>query len=281
MSRSRSASRGRIEKAVVRHSEFRPRVPEKDKEKEKKIAQDAKKDKKSSSSGNSSTTTASAVAIAAAAGKKLPFIGKMPVFKKVGSSSAVLTAEAAAVVGDKLQNDAMMTHAAHAQAHADATAAAAAAYGAALAPRLPPPTAAQIQMAMMEDAFGNAPPFHPDAGVMMDYDDLMPDPVQFVNIMQAPPPPPPNEQGAAAAGGKAMDAIAVDDDADILPPGIDECEETEEFVPKSTTAPPGSRALPQEFEEALNIIFPGEKKFAEEAEGASKSKGNYHLIVLK
>lgn len=132
---------------------------------------------------------------------------------------------------------------------------------------VPPPTAAQIQMAMMEDVYGNAPPFHPDAA-MIDYDDLMPDPVQFVNIMgQAPPPPPP--------------APEEEDDKDMLPPGIDETE-SEDFLSKPISdAPiPPKGALPKDFEEALNIIFPGEKK-SEDGDNEKKVKvsGQTQIIV--
>lgn len=74
--RSRSRSHGRrIEKPIVRYPEFRPRVPEKDKKKSKgdNDASDTKNDKKSSMSTSKKTTSST---------KKLPFIGRMPVFKK-------------------------------------------------------------------------------------------------------------------------------------------------------------------------------------------------------
>lgn len=74
--RSRSRSHGRrIEKPIVRYPEFRPRVPEKDKKKSKgdNDTSDTKNDKKSSLSASKKTTSST---------KKLPFIGRMPVFKK-------------------------------------------------------------------------------------------------------------------------------------------------------------------------------------------------------
>lgn len=231
-SRSRSTSRSgsRVEKPVVRPAEFRPRVPEKDKEKDKKSSDSKEKKDKPKQKSSSSTVPPSS-----SAGKKLPFIGKMPVFKKVASGAPgeneKRPEDLQPGVSQQQQTGAFMY-----------TMDANNAFN-----RPPAPTAAQIQMAMMEDVYGNAPPFHPDAGMMVDYDDLMPDPVQFVNIMgQAPPPPPPQ---------------ATEDDKDMLPPGID-MEESEEFVPKPITdgPPPGKGPLPKDLEDALNIIFPGDKK---------------------
>lgn len=245
-SRTRSSSRNRIEKPIVRHPEFRPRVPEKDKEREKRSTTDTKDkkhvDKKNKSSSTSSTTTS---------GKKLPFIGKMPVFKKqtAGQADGNGAENTMAYTGDNSQ-------------HANP---------ASYVPQRPPaPTAAQIQMAMMEDVYGNAPPFHPDAGMMMDYDELMPDPIQFVNLMgQAPPPPPPP---AAVGGGKSADTT--DEEAeDILPPGIDVAE-SDDCVPRPISDGPLPRKgpLPKDLEEALNIIFPGEKKSDDEDAEAKKAK---------
>ncbi|KNC33977.1 Zinc finger matrin-type protein [Lucilia cuprina] len=252
-SRSRSGGSSRVEKPVVRPAEFRPRVPEKDKEKDKKSSDNKdKKDKPKPKSSSSSSTSAAS----AAGGKKLPFIGKMPVFKKQ-------TSGAGGEMGDKTTMDAQQQQQ-QAAGYMYTMDASGGAFG-----RPPAPTAAQIQMAMMEDAYGNAPPFHPDAGMMVDYDDLMPDPVQFVNIMgQAPPPPPPQE---------------AEDDKDMLPPGID-VEESEEFVPKPITEapPPGKGPLPKDLEDALNIIFPGEKKPGGESdneeEEKNKTKGETQII---
>lgn len=254
-SRTRSNSRGgnnRVEKPVVRQAEFRPRVPEKDKDKDKKTNESKDKKDKPKSKPSSSTTTSSTTA---ATGKKLPFIGKMPVFKKQASG-------APGEMNEKRPDELQAQQAGGFMYTMDA------AFN-----RPPAPTAAQIQMAMMEDAYGNAPPFHPDASMMVDYDDLMPDPLQFVNIMgQAPPPPPPQN---------------AEDDKDMLPPGIDE-EESEEFVPKPITEgpPPGKGPLPKDLEDALNIIFPGEKKPGDESDnedsefGKSQAKGNISKIFL-
>lgn len=236
-SRTRSTSRGRVEKPIVRQPEFRPRVPEKDKEKEKKITENKKEKQKA----KTTTTTTAANSKA-----KLPFIGKMPVFKKQTSGQQGEN-------GEKRTDDQQSASGAGGYVYPMDTSA----YTAVTRP--PAPTAAQIQMAMMEDAYGNAPPFHPDAGMMVDYDDLMPDPVQFVNIMGQAPPPPPPQSG---------------DEKDMLPPGIDE-EESEEFLSKPVEVPPppppGNAELPQDLEDALNIIFPGEKK-PEDDEDEDKSK---------
>lgn len=81
-SRSRSRSRNRrIEKPVVRYAEFRPRVPEGDTEKDRRGKGLLRKDDKNANKSNSpapkkSNTSANALT------KRLPFIGRMPVFKK-------------------------------------------------------------------------------------------------------------------------------------------------------------------------------------------------------
>lgn len=81
--RSRSRSHGRrIEKPIVRYPEFRPRVPEKDKKKSKGDNDDTKNDKKSSLSTSKKTTSST---------KKLPFIGRMPVFKKQTNGKSLFT----------------------------------------------------------------------------------------------------------------------------------------------------------------------------------------------
>lgn len=76
-SRSRSRSR-RIEKPVVRQPEFKPRVPEVDNGK----GSDKRKSTTKKDDDNKSKTTASKKPTTAMQGKKLPFIGRMPVFKK-------------------------------------------------------------------------------------------------------------------------------------------------------------------------------------------------------
>ena len=72
-SRSRSRSR-RIEKPIVRYPEFRPRVPEKEKDKKKSSKYDDEQSEKKTTLTFKKTSTAP--------NKKLPFIGRMPVFKK-------------------------------------------------------------------------------------------------------------------------------------------------------------------------------------------------------
>ncbi|CAD7092286.1 unnamed protein product [Hermetia illucens] len=92
---------------------------------------------------------------------------------------------------------------------------------------------------------------HYDMGMMVDYDDLMADPMQFVTLMGAPMPPPSGPPPA-------------DHDKDILPPGIDESEV--DAFPKSISDAIILRKglLPKDFQEALKIIFPGEKKSEDE-----------------
>lgn len=81
---------------------------------------------------------------------------------------------------------------------------------------------------------------------MEDEEDLMPDPAQLMAIMSAAPPPPPRMP------------ILVQEE--VLPPGIDEADA--DLVPKPISDAPRPRKgpLPKDFQDALNIIFPGEKK---------------------
>lgn len=78
-SRSRSRSRGRrVEKPIVRYPEFRPRVPEPENEKSKKtyFKKEDKADKSHSPAPKKTSSTSKSLT------KRLPFIGRMPVFKK-------------------------------------------------------------------------------------------------------------------------------------------------------------------------------------------------------
>ncbi|XP_017119791.1 zinc finger matrin-type protein CG9776 isoform X1 [Drosophila elegans] len=240
--RSRSRSDERVERPVIKHSEFRPRtVPE-------RKQPDSKREKKDPDSKTKSKTSTTSLP----GGKKLPFIGKMPVFKKQPVAAASYDAAAAVYTNGCLE-----------------------------APPPPPPpplggtttttgqvaarqlapTAAQIQMAMMEDAFGNAPPFHPDAGMMVDYDELMPDPVQFASLMTSCPPPPPPGEGSDGETHDSQDGEQRENEnheKDVLPPGIDEAESDLVAQPLDVAAPPRDGELPKDLAEALNIIFPSE-----------------------
>jgi len=258
--RSRSRSEERVERPVIKHSEFRPRTLPERKQNE------SKRDKKEAASKpkptkNSSSAATAAVAAAAAGGKKLPFIGKMPVLKKQPLTTTTIAGyNDAGIYTNGGTMDGMTVGPPPPPPPPQMT----------MAPAVRPtaPTAAQIQMAMMEDAFGNAPPFHPDAGMMMDYDELMPDPVQFANLMTHCPPPPPPGEGANADGKESLDSDELADadngEEDVLPPGIDEVE-TEDLVAQPLVA--GSQGqdgeLPKDLAEALNIIFPADRSAEE------------------
>jgi len=176
-------------------------------------------------------------------GKKLPFIGKMPVFKKQPIAASNYDAVAL------YTNGCLEAPPPPPPPMGGATV------------RQPAPTAAQIQMAMMEDAFGNAPPFHPDAGMMVDYDELMPDPVQFANLMTScPPPPPPGEGSDGEANGPENSEHHDNENhaKDVLPPGIDEPESDLGTRPLDAEDQPRDGELPKDLAEALDIIFPSE-----------------------
>lgn len=85
-SRSRSRSRGgRVEKPIVRYPEFRPRVPEKESEKLDRKKVDKKREPEEPKNGSTSRADNKKTVIVLKnpnTNKKLPFIGRMPVFKR-------------------------------------------------------------------------------------------------------------------------------------------------------------------------------------------------------
>lgn len=176
-SRSRSRSRGRrvIEKPIVN---FPPEPKPKPEKKIKEKKDDDKKEKKP---------------VTLAIGqKKLPFIGRMPVFKKQ-------------------QQDAKKEEAA--------------------------PVESTVGSA--STSVENGTKHQPE-----EFGDMMPDPYQYVAIMGAPPPPPSHPSKP---------------DENILPPGIDATEA--DLVPKPISDAPIPRKgpLPKDFQEALDILFDGDK----------------------
>lgn len=104
---------------------------------------------------------------------------------------------------------------------------------------------------------------------MEDYDDLMPDPMQFVSLMGAPPPPPmvppPNSM--------------MDKNEPVLPPGIDEADADAVPKPISDAPLPRKGPLPQDFQDALSIIFPGEKKPIGDEEAAATNLPLQHMGI--
>lgn len=77
-----------------------------------------------------------------------------------------------------------------------------------------------------------------------DFDELMPDPLQYMSIMGAPPPPP-------VAENERPPGV---DEEPVLPPGID-AEEANALEPISDALHPRKGALPKDFQDALSIIF--------------------------
>lgn len=176
---SRSRSRGKyrsrsreIEKAVVPQfsTEFRPRV-EKPKEKASyKKEEERKKSPKKLSDGKT---------------KKLPLIGKMPVYKKHTA---------------KDENSVPINNI--------------------------------IEPASIETSKKKSTSNH-----SLEFDDLMPDPVQFASLMAA--------------------------DTNMLPPGVDNVDMEYNVMPNIDAPilpPPSKRPLHKDFEVALDLIFPDEDK---------------------
>ncbi|XP_058824877.1 zinc finger matrin-type protein CG9776 [Topomyia yanbarensis] len=177
-SRSRSRSRPRvIEKPVVN---FPPEPKPKPEKKHKEKKDEEKKEKKQPVS-------------MAIGQKKLPFIGRMPVFKK--QQQDLKKEESYAV----------------------------------------------------EEVIGSEPIGVENGSKLQseEFVDMMPDPYQFVALMGAPPPPPNHPSKP---------------DESILPPGIDETEA--DLVPKPISDAPIPRKgpLPKDFQEALDIIFDGDRQ---------------------
>lgn len=180
-SRSRSRSRGRrvIEKPIVNFPpEPKPKLTKKPREKK----DDDKKDKKP-------------VSMSIAGQKKLPFIGRMPVFKKQQQ--------------DAKKEELTATE------HPD------------------------VQEPLGQE--NGATKTQPE-----EFCDMMPDPYQYVALMGAAPPPPPN-----AHPGKT--------DQNILPPGIDEADADLAPKPISDAPIPRKGPLPKDFQQALDILFDGDK----------------------
>ncbi|XP_022214430.2 zinc finger matrin-type protein CG9776 isoform X2 [Drosophila obscura] len=255
--RSRSRSEERVERPVIKHSEFRPRAQPERKQSENKRE---KKDPEAKPKPPKSSSTATI------GGKKLPFIGKMPVFKK--QPAAASSYEALAYTNGSFEAPPPPPP-----------------MGGPTAPvavRHPAPTAAQIQMAMMEDAFGNAPPFHPDAGIMVDYDELMPDPVQFASLMTNCPPPPPPGGGSDGEMHELQDAEQEangNDEEDVLPPGIDEVETDLVPQPLDAAEQPQDGELPKDLAEALDIIFPTEGLAGDASDENSQTQSGPQTIT--
>uniref|UniRef100_A0A1B0GNK4 Uncharacterized protein n=1 Tax=Phlebotomus papatasi TaxID=29031 RepID=A0A1B0GNK4_PHLPP len=151
---------------------------------------------------------------------KLPFIGRMPVFKKqVAAEDAAKQKEAEGNGGE---------------AQSQTT-----------------PAASKT-------------PTHSNPGMSqggsMD-DELMPDPTQYMVLLSGggpAPPPPPMQQD-------------LEKNEEVLPPGIDEAEA--DLVPKPISDAPRPRKgpLPKDFQDALDLIFPDEKKKESVAEPTSDS----------
>lgn len=246
-SHSRPRGRGRVEKAIVRYPEFRPRVPEKDKEKER----DRKRATRNDGDDGGLNDKKTVIVLKKPSNKKLPFIGRMPVFKK--QTNGKFTIEANPILFIRLMNffffffffldeelkkdESLGT-------------------GMVKIDKLPP----TIIYSVGQSAQTHGPAL-PPGGVyhhsydnmqhmqMEDYDDLMPDPMQFVSLMGAPPPPP-----------MVPPPSTIDKNEPVLPPGIDEGDVDAVPKPISDAPLPRKGPLPQDFQDALSIIFPGEKK---------------------
>lgn len=190
--RSRSRSPRRIEKAVVNYPpQFKPRVPE----------------KKPSSGGSDKprrSTPPLKKAPVPATWKKLPFIGRMPVFKKQAETKEE---EKSAVTKQDDETESSNKGGAEEE---------------------------------VEEKTKAEPENNDD-------DELMPDPEQLQRLIE-------HDQHAERSRQQREEQ-----EEEILPPGIDESES--DLIPKPINDAPVPRRgpLPKDLEDALNIIFPGEK----------------------
>lgn len=91
-----------------------------------------------------------------------------------------------------------------------------------------------------------------------DCDDLMPDPMQYAFLNAPPPPPPPQVyQIPLEIIAPQQSYPTIDDSEEVLPPGI--TQEEHDSVPQTISEDPRKGPLPNDFQEALNIIFDGAK----------------------
>lgn len=183
-SRSRSRSRGRrIEKPIVRvPPEFKPRVSENDKSREKRSTA---KSSTTPSSKKSATSTS-----AAASTKKLPFIGRMPVFKKQATTEEDASKKAETAAADQLSEEQRLQNERRQQE---------------LKFQIQQKQQLVQQQQKQAEAFNLAYPgtfanaFNSHGSihhilppvVAEEYEELMPDPMQYVTLMGGVPPPPP------------------------------------------------------------------------------------------
>lgn len=200
-SRSRSRSRGRnsrrIERPVVVYPpEFKART---DKKFQKQSTRPEMQRSKKSPINRKPTVTATAE------GKKLPFIGRMPVFKKHQSVDEVQPKD------EDVEKPQERVEEKKAEE-----------------PKVSSTTNNDIDKS--------------NSG-RNDDDELMPDPNQLIMLM----------------GGHHRSAPNVHDE-EILPPGIDQSEVEPEPAKPPNLLMPRKGPLPQDLEDALNILFPGEKQ---------------------
>lgn len=272
-SRSRSRSRGRrIEKPIVRlPPEFKPRVSENDKNREKRSTA---KSSSASTSKKSTTTTTST--------KKLPFIGRMPVFKKQATAEDDATKKTEPTATEQLNEEQRLLNERKQQE---------------LKFQIQQKQQLVQQQQKQAEAFNLAYPgtfatafnshgsIHhilPPVGAD-DYEELMPDPMQYVTLMGGVPPPPPaaeirrleqlHSEPVLPPGKNSTKSLGIRNKKysfkSLIRIGIDE-EEAEELEPLPVPPPPTKGGLPQDFQDALSIIFDkGVEKSKEEAAAAA------------
>lgn len=183
---SRSRSRSRlVEKPIVRYPEFRPRVPEKEAEKyDKKKGSKRDQDEQKNGSGSKSDNKKTVIVLKNPnANKKLPFIGRMPVFKRQTNGKkrvCVIAIFRSLLIRSYFTEEELKK------------------------PETTPETVENPNYHSYYDTNVQQMP-------MEDYDDLMPDPMQFVSLMGAAPPPPPMVPPPPTS--------TVDKNEPVLPPG--------------------------------------------------------------
>lgn len=238
---------------------------------------DEKSDRKKSENDKSTKKSTTA----AATTKRLPFIGRMPVLKKQTSDEDTKKAEALAnqiseeekLMQKKKEEEAkfvlnqtkQLLHQHQKQAEA---------YN----------LAHPGQFANIYNSHGSIHHILPP--VQEEYDDLMPDPMQYVSLMAPPPPPSAEaEQLQQQLPHSIPHPHQLQDQQEqhryevaeepVLPPGIDE-DEVENMEPVVPDVP-AKDVLPKDFQDALSIIFDrGAEKQNDEtatasADGTSKT----------
>lgn len=230
-----------------RYSRSPRRDRRRDRSKSRDRRNDTKSDKNNVSTSEKSNSGASKKTTLTITGKKLPFIGRMPVFKKQTDDESKKQDQPQQTINDKIEEEKLLQKKKQdelkfqvqqkqqllqlQQKHAEA-------YN----------LAHPGQFANIYNTHGTIHHILPNTVQPEEYD-LMPDPMHYATMMTAPPPPMPEPE---------VPHFVQETSEPVLPPGID-IEEAENMELEAAVPPPppptDNDNLPKDFQDALSIIF--------------------------